>query len=174
MVSQPVARIISSRASLYASGRPSRCDVCDPRRAAARPRRARRRHDRHSDGAGEVTGVLPFSRMKQFTVERTRRSDSRVLRFPFFSLSRTCTENARTHAASGGPDVGSDRETTRFEQQRDRLASLGKLSAGLAHELNNPASAAKRATSQLRDILKQVRDASLELGPPRSDAGAKG
>src|SRR5205807_3024214 len=56
------------------------------------------------------------------------------------------------------------REATRFEQQRDRLASLGKLSAGLAHELNNPASAAKRATSQLRDILKKIRDASLELG----------
>src|SRR5260370_38943225 len=56
------------------------------------------------------------------------------------------------------------RETTRFEQQRDRLASLGKLSAGLAHELNNPASAAKRATSQLRDILKKIKDASHELG----------
>jgi signal transduction histidine kinase len=56
------------------------------------------------------------------------------------------------------------REVTRFEQQRDRLAALGKLSAGLAHELNNPASAAKRATSQLRDLLKRVRDASHELG----------
>jgi signal transduction histidine kinase len=56
------------------------------------------------------------------------------------------------------------RETTRIEQQRDRLASLGKLSAGLAHELNNPASAAKRATSQLRDILKRIKDASHELG----------
>jgi signal transduction histidine kinase len=56
------------------------------------------------------------------------------------------------------------REATRFEQQRDRLAALGKLSAGLAHELNNPASAAKRATSQLRDLLKKIRDASHELG----------
>ena len=56
------------------------------------------------------------------------------------------------------------REVTRIEQQRDRLAALGKLSAGLAHELNNPASAAKRATSQLRDILKRIRDASHELG----------
>jgi signal transduction histidine kinase len=56
------------------------------------------------------------------------------------------------------------REATRFEQQRDRLAALGKLSAGLAHELNNPASAAKRATSQLRDLLKRIRDASHELG----------
>jgi signal transduction histidine kinase len=56
------------------------------------------------------------------------------------------------------------RETTRLEQQRDRLASLGKLSAGLAHELNNPASAAKRATSQLRVILKKIKEASHELG----------
>jgi signal transduction histidine kinase len=56
------------------------------------------------------------------------------------------------------------RETTRIEQQRDRLASLGKLSAGLAHELNNPASAAKRAATQLREIIKKIRNASLELG----------
>src|SRR4029079_15101295 len=51
-----------------------------------------------------------------------------------------------------------------FERQRDRLAGLGKLSAGLAHELNNPASAAKRAASQLREVLHRIEDASHELG----------
>src|SRR6476659_10481022 len=56
------------------------------------------------------------------------------------------------------------REATRVEQQRDRLAGLGKLSAGLAHELNNPASAAKRATSQLRATMKRIKDASHALG----------
>src|SRR6185369_16178872 len=56
------------------------------------------------------------------------------------------------------------RETTRIEQQRDRLAALGMLSAGLAHELNNPASAAQRATSQLRTTLKHIKDASHDLG----------
>jgi signal transduction histidine kinase len=56
------------------------------------------------------------------------------------------------------------REVTRLEQQRDRLASLGKLSAGLAHELNNPASAAKRAASQLREMIKKIKSASVELG----------
>src|SRR5262249_28188628 len=56
------------------------------------------------------------------------------------------------------------RETTRFEQQRDRLAGLGKLSAGLAHELNNPASAARRAAAQLRETLYRIKDASHELG----------
>ena len=65
------------------------------------------------------------------------------------------------------------REATRFEQQRDRLAALGKLSAGLAHELNNPASAAKRASSQLREMLKRIRDASHDLGRRELTASQK-
>jgi signal transduction histidine kinase len=56
------------------------------------------------------------------------------------------------------------REATRLEQQRDRLASLGKLSAGLAHELNNPSTAAKRAAAQLRETLYRIKEASLQLG----------
>jgi nitrogen-specific signal transduction histidine kinase len=55
------------------------------------------------------------------------------------------------------------REGTRIEQQRDRLVSLGKLSAGLAHELNNPASAAKRAADQMRYMLTKMRRANFEL-----------
>ncbi|HXY07906.1 MAG TPA: ATP-binding protein [Terriglobales bacterium] len=113
---------------------------------------------------GDVTGALPFSRMKQFTVTGRAITDGRVLRFPaslFPELVQKMPELAKRLVG-----VMSDRirEATRFEQQRDRLAALGKLSAGLAHELNNPASAAKRAASQLRDILKRIKDASHELG----------
>jgi len=113
---------------------------------------------------GDVTGVLPFSRMKQFTVGARAVTDARVLRFPssqFPELVQKMPELAQRLVGLMSDRI---RETTRREQQRDRLASLGKLSAGLAHELNNPASAAKRATSQLRDILKKIRDASHELG----------
>ena len=113
---------------------------------------------------GDVTGLLPFSRMKQFTVSGRAESDSRALRFPaslFPDLVQRMPELTKRLVGLMSDRI---REATRFEQQRDRLASLGKLSAGLAHELNNPASAAKRATSQLRDILKRVRDASHELG----------
>jgi signal transduction histidine kinase len=114
--------------------------------------------------AGDVTGVLPFSRMKQFTVNGRAVTDSRVLRFPaalFPELVQKMPELAKRLVGLMSDRI---RETTRIEQQRDRLAALGKLSAGLAHELNNPASAAKRATSQLRDILKKIKDASVELG----------
>jgi signal transduction histidine kinase len=66
------------------------------------------------------------------------------------------------------------RETTRREQQKDRLAGLGKLSAGLAHELNNPASAAKRAASQLRGQLKQIKEAAHQLGARELNPAQKG
>ncbi len=65
------------------------------------------------------------------------------------------------------------REVTRLEQQRDRLVGLGKLSAGLAHELNNPASAAKRATSLLREALTRIKAAVQELGKHELTAAQK-
>ena len=113
---------------------------------------------------GEVTGLLPFSRMKQFTVGGRAVTEARVLRFPksrFTDLVQKMPELAKRLVGLMADRI---RETTRIEQQRDRLAALGKLSAGLAHELNNPASAAKRAASQLRGTLYRIRDASHELG----------
>jgi len=122
---------------------------------------------------GAVTGVLPFSRMKQFTVGGKAVADSHLLRFSaslFPDLVQKMPELAQRLVGLMSDRI---RETTRREQQRDRLASLGKLSAGLAHELNNPASAATRATSQLRDVLKKIRDASHELGSRDLSAAQK-
>jgi signal transduction histidine kinase len=47
--------------------------------------------------------------------------------------------------------------TARTVGQRERLLALGSLSAGLTHELNNPAAAAVRATSSLRDRVAGMR-----------------
>ena len=114
--------------------------------------------------AGEITGILPFSRMKQFTLSGRAMTGARILRFPAALFPQLVQKMPELATRLVGLMSDRIREATRFEQQRDRLAALGKLSAGLAHELNNPASAAKRAASQLRDILKRVRDASHELG----------
>ena len=114
--------------------------------------------------SGEVTGLLPFSRMKQFTLNMRALTDGRVLRFPSSLFPELVQKMPELTTRLVGMMSDRIRETTRLEQQRDRLAALGKLSAGLAHELNNPASAAKRASSQLRAILKRIRDASHDLG----------
>jgi signal transduction histidine kinase len=45
---------------------------------------------------------------------------------------------------------------TGIEQNRERLASLGTMAAGLAHELNNPAAAARRAAAQMEEALEAI------------------
>jgi signal transduction histidine kinase len=114
--------------------------------------------------AGQVTGRLPFSRMKTFTFGARAVTECRILRFPATKYHDLVQKMPELTERLVGMMTDRVRETTRREQQRDRLAALGKLSAGLAHELNNPASAAKRAASQLRDILKRIKDASHDLG----------
>jgi signal transduction histidine kinase len=113
--------------------------------------------------AGDVSGAFPFSRMKQFTVTGRALTDGRLARFPaalFPELIQRMPELTTRLVAKMSDRI---REGTRIEQQRDRLISLGKLSAGLAHELNNPASAAKRAGSQMRHALAKMRSANSEL-----------
>ena len=114
--------------------------------------------------SGEVSGMLPFSRMKQYKLTGRAIVAGRVLRFPASLFPQLVQKMPELTTRLVGVMSDRIRETTRFEQQRDRLAGLGKLSAGLAHELNNPASAARRASSQLRELVKKVRNASHELG----------
>jgi signal transduction histidine kinase len=62
---------------------------------------------------------------------------------------------------------------TEREQNRERLASLGTMAAGLAHELNNPAAAARRAAAQLTEALDAIGSALasfVEAGVERDDA----
>jgi signal transduction histidine kinase len=62
---------------------------------------------------------------------------------------------------------------TEMQQSRERLSSLGTMAAGLAHELNNPAAAARRAAAQLTEALEVISSALgrfVEAGVERSEA----
>ncbi|HEY3613012.1 MAG TPA: ATP-binding protein [Gaiellales bacterium] len=62
---------------------------------------------------------------------------------------------------------------TAIEQNRERLAALGTMAAGLAHELNNPAAAAGRAAGQMAeavDVVSATLQRFVESGIEREDA----
>jgi len=109
--------------------------------------------------AGDVGGVLPFSRMKKFTFTSRAVVRTRALAFPVTQFPELLRRMSGLGERLVGVLTDRVREATRSEQQREKLAALGKLSAGLAHELNNPSAAARRSAAALRDCLQRLLEA---------------
>lgn len=111
----------------------------------------------------EVSGMLPFSRMKEFTVTGRAVSDVRLLRFPVRLFPEMMQRMPVLVERLVGIMSDRVRESTTLDQQQDKLMALGKLSAGLAHELNNPAAGATRAANDMIETLKELRAADMRL-----------
>ena len=114
--------------------------------------------------AGQITGKLPFSRMKGYGGDGYTNGPMWVL---------DIEESLFPEMLQAIPSMGQRcvsvlldrvREVTRMEQQAEKLSALGKLAANLAHELNNPASAAQRSAASLYTELRDYGDKKYKLG----------
>lgn len=113
--------------------------------------------------AGTVSGMLPFSRLTRFPVTSRAVLPTRLLRIPkgVFPemLHRIPSLEPRLVAAL----AERVRDGARDELHRETLMALGKLAAGLAHELNNPAAAARRAAGDLHELLTSLPGLTIRL-----------
>lgn len=103
--------------------------------------------------SGGVTGLLPYSRLKEYggnSIVSTKLRGIRMHKKYFKELEQLnpdfiqmligyMTERARSFATT--------------QMQLEKVSALGKLSAGIAHELNNPASAINRISYDLANRL---------------------
>jgi signal transduction histidine kinase len=112
---------------------------------------------------GQMTGLLPFSRMKGYGGQGFAVTDCWVL-----AVHSSQFDEMIKAIPSMGQRVVSTlldrvREVTRIEQQAEKLTALGKLAGNLAHELNNPASAAQRSAAGLVAELRSNRENRFKL-----------
>jgi signal transduction histidine kinase len=113
---------------------------------------------------GEVTGMLPYSRMKGPPGDYRVEEPTELLLIDqdlFPEMINRCPEFT-AHTVHLMLDRARNFNTS--DLQDEKMISLGKLAAGLAHELNNPAAATVRGAKQLLDYLVAADTASRALG----------
>jgi signal transduction histidine kinase len=114
--------------------------------------------------SGLITGLLPFSRMKAYGGLGYTSAQTWVLEFEkslFPEMLQAIPSLTQTFV---GILLDRVREITRMEQQSEKLNALGKLAGNLAHELNNPASAAQRSAAGVLEELRVYGHERFNLG----------
>jgi signal transduction histidine kinase len=117
--------------------------------------------------SGDVMGLLPYSRLVSPPGDNVALEPSVILaldRTHLTAMIRNCHQitSILVHKM-----IDRARLFTSSALHDEKMISLGKLSAGLAHELNNPAAAIERSAALLQDRLEDAEQAARTLGASR-------
>jgi signal transduction histidine kinase len=114
--------------------------------------------------SGNISGLIPYSRMKTYGGHGYAVAKTWGLQYPKSIFPEMIASVPSMTQRCVSVLLDRVREITRMEQQTEKLNALGKLAGNLAHELNNPASAAQRASSGLLDELRVYGHEKFRLG----------
>jgi signal transduction histidine kinase len=120
---------------------------------------------------GDITGVLPYSRMTTYSRLTVAMCPTRALLIPTARLPEMLQRIPSLAAPLVGVLIDRVRLFTRLAEQREKLSALGRFAAGLTHELNNPASAARRGAAEAADRLTRLSRLAGALACEGLDAG---
>ncbi|MGO9178836.1 MAG: sensor histidine kinase [Candidatus Limnocylindrales bacterium] len=115
-------------------------------------------------GPGEIVGEMAVLESRPRTASVRAISPVRVLCIPGPTLLELLRTRPGASISMIRTVMARLRNTQAMLREREKLAALGTLSAGLAHELNNPAAAVQRSSGLLREALDRLADASRSLG----------
>jgi signal transduction histidine kinase len=112
---------------------------------------------------GAFTGEIPLLAGSDYVASGCAVGASRLMRMEadeFYQMLGICTVIGRGIFAAMANRI---QTTEALVQQSEKLSGLGKMAAGLAHELNNPVAASQRAVEQLQEKMQQLHASSQQL-----------
>jgi len=121
---------------------------------------------------GRILGYLPFSRGTIYQVAGEAIEDTVILNLPIEKIQELIRNHFELTQALVHIMTNRVRDYTSFLRQSEKMMALGKLSAGLAHELNNPAAAVVRGAHSMKKHLQLQPEFFKRIMEIRMDAAA--